>query len=170
MSHSAPHITHTSHMQYAAFIGLKLLTKQQCSTHTHTHTHTHGTHRWRYDLQSSEALGAHLMWSRAPTHSIAAVCEGASPAMVSSVRCGPLRVEEEHHVAPPQICAMQTSETKAKSQNVNATSCKQCNWKVTENVVAMQHVSQGAAKIAARANLQQLAIYLQWDSSACRRS
>ena len=158
MSHSAPHITHTSHMQYAAFIGLKLLTKQQCSTHTHTHTHTHGTHWWRYDLQSSEALGAHLMWSRAPTHSIAAVCEGASPAMVSSVRCGPLRVEEEHHVAPPQICAMQTSETKAKSQKVDATSCKQCSWKVTENAVAMQHVPQGAEQSNARTNSPQLAL------------
>ena len=158
MSHIAQHITHTSHMQYAAFIGLKLLTKQQCSTHTHTHTQTHGTHRWRYDLQSSEALGAHLVCSRVPTHSIAAVCEGASSAMVSSMRCGQLRIEEDHHVAPLQICAMQTSETGAKSQKVDATSCKQCNWKATENVVAMQPVSQGAAKIAARANLQQLAL------------
>ena len=88
-----------------------------------------------------------------------AACLYSQKRSVSRVEYGPGRVlfiGNERHLAPLQSLVMQTSGTKAKSQKQIATDCWQYHWNASENVRTPEHVSQGAAKLAARANSLQL--------------
>ena len=88
-----------------------------------------------------------------------AACLCSQKRVVSHVEYGAGRalfIGNQSHLAPLQIRALQTSGTKAKSQKQIATDCWQYHWNVSENVRTPEHVPQGAAKLAARANSLQL--------------
>ena len=119
-------------MQYTSLLWHKLPTKEQSIAHMHSTHSEHSTHRSCCDSQSSEALDAHLMCSRAPTRSIATACDGAPPAVVSSVCCGPLRTTREHCIDPLAPAAWQQRRNALGTQNPLYTSWSGYGWKGAE--------------------------------------
>ena len=79
--------------------------------------------------------------------------------VVSRVEYGAVRGVlhwDEDHPAPPQKLRKANKRNTGYIAKEIATHCCRHNWKASENVRTPEHVSQGAAKLAARANSLQL--------------